>query len=192
MINYIKRNNKKGDQNMNSKKTIQILITIAAILICFPCFATIPKEEMTIGDIYIGQPAQEVFEKYGKPVSQEEIYGNKKLNYIIKNGITESFAVITKETNNKPITGVSLTTNIGLKTKAGIGIGSTKEEITQIYGKPDSCTDPTGSPISIDETDYQGAFELKYKADNNEPYELKITLEGPEHKVTAIGISTTQ
>lgn len=177
---------------MNNKKTIQILVTIAAILICFPCFATIPKEEMTIGDIYIGQPAQEVFEKYGKPVSQEEIYGNKKLNYIIKNGITESFAVITKETNNKPITGVSLTANIGLKTKAGIGIGTTKEEITQIYGKPDSCTDPTGSPISIDETDYQGAFELKYKADNNEPYELKITLEGPEHKVTAIGISTTQ
>lgn len=174
------------------KKAVQTTVIAATLFTCIPCFATIPKEEMTIGDIYIGQPAQEVFEKYGKPVSQEEIYGNKKLNYIIKNGITESFAVITKETNNKPITGVSLTANIGLKTKAGIGIGSTKEEITQIYGKPDTCTDPTGSPISIDKTDYQGAFELKYKADNNEPYELKITLEGPEHKVTAIGISVAQ
>ena len=177
---------------MNIKKTIQTLITITAILICFPCFATIPKEEMTIGDIYIGQPLQEVFQKYGKPVSQEESYNNRKLHYIIKNGIINSFAVIAEETSYKPITGVSLTANIGLKTKAGIGIGSTKEEIKQIYGTPDICTTPTGSPISIDETDYQGVFELKYKADNNEPYELEITLEGPEHKVTAIGIGVAQ
>ena len=175
---------------MNIKKTIQTLITITAILICFPCFATIPKEEMTIGDIYIGQPLQEVFQKYGKPVSQEESYNNRKLHYIIKNGIINSFAVIAEETSYKPITGVSLTANIGLKTKAGIGIGSTKEEIKQIYGTPDICTTPTGSSVSIEET--QGALELKYKANNNEPYELKITLAGPNQEVTAIGISTTQ
>jgi len=174
------------------KKAVQTTVIAATLFTCIPCFATIPKEEMTIGDIYIGQPAQEVFEKYGKPVSQEEMYDNKKLNYIIKNnyGLTNSFAVITKETNYKAITGVSLTANIGLKTKAGIGIGSTKEDVKQIYGTPDICTTPTGSSVSIEET--QGALELKYKADNNEPYELKLTLAGPNQEVTAIGISTTQ
>ena len=172
------------------KKVVQTTVIAATLFTCIPCFATIPKEEMTIGDIYIGQPVQEVFEKYGKPVSQEESYNNRKLYYIIKNGITNSFAVIAKNTDYKPITGVSLTANIGLKTKAGIGIGSTKEDVKQIYGTPDICTTPTGSSVSIEET--QGALELKYKADNNEPYELKLTLAGPNQEVTAIGIGVAQ
>ena len=117
-----------------------------------------------IGPVSFGMSKDEVMEHFGQP---DRVFEGKvtKLNYVPSRGL--SFAVDTELGMNEigcwsdGMLPSRITTFAG-RTKEGIGIGATQEEIVDAYGKPDRTT--TGSRALVENLHYdklQAKFTLK-------------------------------
>ena len=148
---------------MNIKKLVMTVITMLAITTTGTCFA-ISKADFVIGNIYLGQPLNEVIAKYGQPVHQDQSNEYPRY-YFIKEGKSKWFLVDTMPTGDKSVLSVALNGDIKLATKAGIRMGSTGAELKKAYGEPNECLDARNNRISMDDKNYQGPCIVNYEAD---------------------------
>lgn len=158
---------------MNIKRIIMTVITMLAIAATGTCFA-VSKEDFVIGNIYLGQPFNEVIAKYGQPVRQEQSNGYSRY-YFINDGNSKWFLVDTTPAGDKSVLSVGLNGDIKIATKAGIRIGSTGAELKNAYGEPDECLDIKNNRISMDDKNYQHPCIVGYEADG---WSLQFALSG--------------
>ncbi|MBR4907997.1 MAG: DUF4309 domain-containing protein [Acidaminococcaceae bacterium] len=117
---------------MKVKKLLAASLTALAISVSVPCFAQIPSSIMIIGGLYIGQSFSEVISVYGKPVAEREPAGRGMMYTFTKNGASFDVRIC-----NDKVSEVAVNQINGPSTISGIKIGSTPEEVTKTYGKPD-------------------------------------------------------
>ena len=95
--------------------------------------AILQKEDLNIDGICIDQSMSEVFARYGTPNRIEHgIPVGRVCIYNINGG--ELCVSATSAEERGTVTGVSVTGNTGLATKAGIRVGNMLDEVTRIYG----------------------------------------------------------
>ncbi len=146
---------------MNSKKLVMTVITALAIAVTGTCFA-VSKEDFVIGNIYLGQPFNEVIAKYGQPVHQDQATEYSRY-YFVKEGSSKWFLVDTMPDGDKSVLSVAINGDIKIATKAGIKTGSTAAEVKKAYGEPDECLDTMNNRISMDDKNYQGPCIVNYE-----------------------------
>jgi len=129
-----------------------------------------PTEELIIealvgiGPVQFGTPQNQVIEHFGEP---DRIFEGKvtKLNYVASRGLSFAFDA---ELGLQEISCWSegmlpsrITTFAG-KTKEGIGIGATQEEIVAAYGQPDrTSTDAKGVVENLHYDKLSARFSIK-------------------------------
>ena len=115
---------------MNIKKLFLSAMVLAVILETAACFAQISKSDLNIGGIYYGQPLSELVRMLGQPEW-------RKPNFIkFKYGSSNIF-ITPSDTQDTVIQAIFSNGRHDLKTKAGIGYGSTLADIKAAYGEPD-------------------------------------------------------
>ena len=115
---------------MNIKKLFLSAMVLAVILETTACFAQISKSDLNIGGIYYGQPLSELVRMLGQPEW-------RKPNFIkFKYGSSNIF-ITPSDTQDTVIQAIFSNGRHDLKTKAGIGYGSTLADIKAAYGEPD-------------------------------------------------------
>lgn len=117
---------------MKLRKLLASSLTALAITVSVPCFAEIPSSIMIIGGLYIGQSFSEVVSVYGKPVAESEPAGRGRMYTFTKNGTELNVRIVSDKVSEVDVFKVN-----GPSTISGIRIGSTPEEVTKTYGKPD-------------------------------------------------------
>ena len=117
---------------MRLKKLLVSSLTTLVIAVSLPCFAQIPSSIMIIGGLYIGQNFSEVISVYGKPVAEKVPAGRGKMYTFTKNGTEFNVRILNDKVSEVDVFKVN-----GPSTISGIRIGSTPEEVTKTYGKPD-------------------------------------------------------
>lgn len=117
-----------------------------------PCFAQITDSDLSIAGVYYGQNFSEVKAVYGNPVKSRKIIGSGAMEYSFASNGT-CFDVIT-DSKSVTVKGVSVSGNNGLATKAGIKVGTSMNQVIELYGQPDTMREykrEDGSPgISIE------------------------------------------
>ena len=125
---------------MNIRKLI-ISATVATMtLATATCFAMISKSDLYIGGIYYGQPISEVIRIFGQPEWRRS--DSVKFTYSKVNIFITPSAMQTVER------AIFSGGDHDLKTKAGVGRGSTYEDIISAYGEPDKLAKITGLSVT--------------------------------------------
>ena len=119
---------------MNLKKLFVLSLATVFITVSVPCFAQLPKEDMVVGGLYIGQKFSEVMEMYGRPsgIMKETEDPGRVFSFTEENGTEFNVHII-----DDRVAGVELFGKNSLSTKAGIRIGSTVKNVKRAYGNPD-------------------------------------------------------
>ena len=119
---------------MNLKKLFVLSLATIFITVSVPCFAQLPKEDMVVGGLYIGQRFSEVMEMYGRPsgIMKETEDPGRVFSFTEENGTEFNVHII-----DDRVVGVELFGKNSLSTKAGIRIGSTVKNVKRAYGNPD-------------------------------------------------------
>jgi len=119
---------------MDLKKYFVLSLATLLITVSVPCFAQMPKEDMVVGGLYIGQRFSEVMEMYGRPsgIMKETEVPGRMFSFTEENGTEFNVRII-----DDRVAGVELFGKNSLSTKAGIQIGSTVRHVKRAYGKPD-------------------------------------------------------
>lgn len=119
---------------MNLKKLFVLSLATLLITISVPCFAQMPKAEMVVGGLYIGQRFSEVMEMYGRPsgIMKETEDPGRVFSFTEENGTEFNVRII-----DDRVAGLELFGKNSLSTKAGIRIGSTVRNVKRAYGNPD-------------------------------------------------------
>ena len=119
---------------MNLKKLFVLSLATIFITVSVPCFAQLPKEDMVVGGLYIGQKFSEVMEMYGRPsgIMKETEDPGRVFSFTEENGAEFNVHII-----DDRVAGVELFGKNSLSTKAGIRIGSTVKNVKRAYGNPD-------------------------------------------------------
>lgn len=119
---------------MNLKKLFVLSLATIFITVSVPCFAQLPKEDMVVGGLYIGQKFSEVMEMYGRPsgIMKETEDPGRVFSFTEENGTEFNVHII-----DDRVAGVELFGKNSLSTKAGIRIGSTVKNVKRAYGNPD-------------------------------------------------------
>ena len=119
---------------MNLKKLFVLSLATIFITVSVPCFAQLPKEDLVVGGLYIGQKFSEVMEMYGRPsgIMKETEDPGRVFSFTEENGTEFNVHII-----DDRVAGVELFGKNSLSTKAGIRIGSTVKNVKRAYGNPD-------------------------------------------------------
>ena len=172
---------------MKLKKAILTGVTAAMMLATATCFAQIYKDDLNIGGIYYKQPWSEVINRFGQPIKKEEV-PPKGYMYTFQNG-NSTFKV--KPYGTQSVLSVSVDKDGILKTKAGIGIGSSLSDIKAAYGEPDIEGMWYGSRSLIYHTPLEGRIRgcLSFRLDKNDRFVeyfsfIEEYLEGPLDEIS--------
>lgn len=119
------------------KKLISVIALLIAMLTISGTCSALEKEDLNIDGICLDQNISEVFARYGQPAKIEHgIPVGRVCIYNINGG--ELRISVTSTDAAGTINGVKITGNTGMATKAGIRVGSTVEEMMNVYGfKPE-------------------------------------------------------
>ena len=117
---------------MSIRKLIMTVTVAVMTLATATCFAMISKSDLEIGGIYYGQPISEVVRIFGQPEW-------RKPNFIkFRHGSINIF--ITPSGSDTVIQASITGGKHNLKTKAGIGVGATLDDLRAVYGEPDEIS----------------------------------------------------
>lgn len=133
-------------------------LLLGTLMLSGICYAEIKESDLNIGGIYCGMPFEEVLKRFGEPVRAGNFGGMRRKYYIFNHdGAEFAVTLMMYDANGKPVydydgkgnpvvamVGISNGTTFYLKgpgsrmlTAAGIGLGSTYDEVIKAYGKPD-------------------------------------------------------
>lgn len=96
-------------------------------------FAQISKSEINVDGIYCGYPLSEIINRFGQPVDKTD-RPPKGYTYVFRSGNSVFSA---NSMGSGPIFGMHVRQGRDLLTKAGVGIGSSLDEVKAVYGEPD-------------------------------------------------------
>lgn len=121
---------------MGIKKTVLAVVAML-VMMTATCFAQITFDDLKIGGVYVGQPMEEVLEKYGEPV-EITVFAPKGDLYHFKDENGSEIKVARLSPSANYVISISLTGSSRIFTSAGIGLGSKVDDIISVYGTPDS------------------------------------------------------
>ena len=121
---------KDCEMAMGIKKVFMSVLLLGILMLSGICYAEIKESDLNIGGIYCGQPIGDVIAKYGQPVEKRPGAPKGMIYTFISNG--QKIRVSDKG----EVSGVSVSGNGDIATKAGIKVGSTLEDVVKIYGTP--------------------------------------------------------
>ncbi len=152
---------------MSIKKMFFVVVSML-VMLTGTCFAKVTLQDLNIGGVTLEQPLVKVVEKYGKP-TDTQVVPPKGVNFVFifddvvmelhsYNSNLESAVV-----NRITVDGLQ---NRNLIMSSGIGLGSTIDDVLNIYGKPDSIEDTEYCLLSkyylTKKLEYHPAKVIKY------------------------------
>ena len=139
---------------------IKILLLFSLfLLISTTCFASIPKEDLTMGNVSYGDNLVTVESQYGSPQRESLTTKHSLWRGVIREARYGDSFVVTYR-NGNVIFLQSFSERNGIKTSKGLSVGMTKEEAVELYGEPDikltrrwiwESEDHTGLAISFND-----------------------------------------
>ena len=119
------------------RKILMAMLMSLMIMVCGICSAQITEADLNIGGIYYGQSMNEVVAKYGNPVRKVITPpAGHRLVFLVDNSEIE----LRIDKKNSQVFEALITGNSLLKTKAGVYLGASVDNILNVYGTPDSVT----------------------------------------------------
>ena len=162
---------------MNIKKLAVMGIATLAMTISATGFAQISKSDLNIGGIYYGMPLSEMYRKFGQPEW-------RKPNFI-KFTYQSANIFITPSESQKAVIAVSIAGgDHNLKTKSGIGRGSTLEDVKVAYGEPDETSTISVSYFTDLTDGNQYMLNFSITEDSKVLYMFFRKLRKDEHRTT--------
>ena len=160
---------------MRIKKLLMTVVVLVAVMASVSCYAKITKADLNIGGIYYGQSEADVIKKLGEPVRREPTPPAGSAP-VFKYGNAEIMVRFYKS----PVWGVHLISGDGVYTAAGIGIGSSYDDVIKAYGQADIDSVLTHSN--------QQTYLVQYKIPNITPDQDAFLSFGisPDKKVTGM------
>lgn len=175
-------------------KNVREILLLSLFIVSFPglfgCGKKVEEEEVTeeivveplvgIGPVKFGMSKDEIIEHFGQP--DKLMADGKKLNYVASKGLGFEFdselglqKIQCWSTNWPAELPFAVTTFTG-RTKEGIGIGSTREEIISAYGQPDGTGTDANKGV-IEGLDYD---KLRIQFSLWQDKLISMTLEAPK------------
>jgi len=118
---------------MNIKQAATSAITALLVMTSMSAFAQISVSDLNIGGIYYGQPLSDVIRRLGQPEW-------RKPNFIKFRYQTTNVFITPSEAQTTVAAAEFAAPNPNIKTKAGIGRGSTLADVKPAYGEPDEVS----------------------------------------------------
>ena len=138
-----------------------------ALIMSATCYASLPSNDIAIGGIQIGSPIAKVFATYGQPTRTEnqgyKYYYYGKTISVRSNGKTNELVDFIKSTGNN-----------GWNTPAGIHVGSTRKEVVNAYGTPDSAREFKGVMFFTYQNRDNALQSLNFKINNDKVIEMYL------------------
>lgn len=144
---------------MGIRKVFMSALLLGTLMLSGICYAEIKESDLNIGGIYCGMPFEEVLKRFGEPVRAGNFGGMRRKTYIfIHDGAEFAVTLMMYDEKGNPVydydgKGQPVVAMVGIirdgstffikkpgshfLTAAGIGLGSTYDEIINAYGKPD-------------------------------------------------------
>ena len=138
-------------------KKIGFTAVFLALIMSATCYASLPSNEIAIGGIQIGAPIANVFAAYGQPTRTE----NQGYKYYY---FGKTICIRSNGKANELVDYLNSTGNNGWNTPAGIHVGSTRKEVVNAYGTPDSASE------------FKGIMSFAYKNRDNELQSLNFKI----------------
>lgn len=140
------------------KKWLAALVASAAMMMG-SIYASVPNDELVIGGIGYGASAQYVESVYGKPSEMEvkpdqRFYNGQAYEYEYGDSLEIFFL-------DSQVRRIEIDRHNGLKTKAGIEVGSTLADVKAKYGEPDKVRHDKYIYYSQDRSDVGFIFEIE-------------------------------
>lgn len=118
------------------KRILMAVLFMVAMMASITCYAKITVADLNIGGIYYGMPEAEVIEKLGNPIRMERTPPAGSAP-VFKCGNAE---ILVRYNNIRPVWGAYVMSGDGVYTSAGIGVGSTYDDVIKAYGQADVDT----------------------------------------------------
>ena len=166
---------KCGNQTMKMKKYTMMFAFLIAMIVSISCHAQITEADLNIGGIYLGQPMADVIKKFGQPVRRVSTPPAGSAP-VFRCGNSE---IVVK--GRETVRSAHTLSGNDCFTTAGIGIGSTYDEVIKTYGKADSDSFITHPNVT------QHYISYKIPKGNNIFWLLSFEM-FKEKKVTCINI----
>lgn len=116
----------------------QIMLFLVVCLLAFGsiCFASIPKEDLELGNIHYGDDLKDVEATYGEPAMEHSTFRHALWKGVIREArYGDSFLVTYRGSN--VIFLQSFGDNNGIETGKGLAVGMTINDAEEMYGEPD-------------------------------------------------------
>lgn len=119
---------------------VLVMFIVSLLAMSVTCYAEIALEDLNIGGIYYGQSEEDVVEKLGQSVRKEPIPPHGNGDVFKRNGSEISIAFAWKNQTERYVYRIEVKSGNEFITPAGIGIGSTYDDVIKTYGRGDVDT----------------------------------------------------
>lgn len=116
------------------RKFLVAMLMSMMVMVCGVCSAQITEADLNIGGIYYGQSINEIVEKYGDPV-RKVVTPPAGHRFVFL--VDDSEVELRIDSKNGQIFEALITGDSLLKTKAGIYLKDSVDDMLNIYGAPD-------------------------------------------------------
>jgi len=176
---------------MKTEKEILLLsLLMVSLLALVSCAKKVDEDEsrdeiiieplVGIGPVQFGMSKDQIIEHFGQP--DKVMAEGTKLNYVSSKGLGFTvdselgLKMIQRWSDNWPTELPFAVTTFTGRTKEGIGIGATQEEIVAVYGQPDRTGTDSNKGV-IQNLDY---YNLRIKFSIWQDKLISMTLEAPK------------
>lgn len=141
------------------KKKAMLGLSMCSALLMGTASASVPNDELVVGGIEYDASAEYVRSVYGEPTEVEvkpdqEFYNGSAVEY----EYGDSFELFLL---NSQVRRIEIDRHNGIKTKAGIEVGSTLAQVKAAYGEPDKVRHDKYIYYSQDRSDIGFVFEIE-------------------------------
>lgn len=141
------------------KKKVMLGLAMCSALLMGTASASVPNDELVVGGIEYGASAEYVRSVYGEPTEVEvkpdqAFYNGSAVEY----EYGDSFELFLLDSQVRRI---EIDRHNGIKTKAGIEVGSTLAQVKAAYGEPDKVRHDKYIYYSQDRSDIGFVFEIE-------------------------------
>lgn len=149
-------------------KKLALSLAVGSALLMGTASAAVPNDALVVGGIEYGASAEYVRSVYGDPTEvetkpQQEFYNGTAIEY----EYGDSFELFLLDNQVRRI---EVDRHNGIKTKAGIEVGSTLAEVKAAYGEPDKIRHDKYIYYSQDRSDIGFVFEIE----NDKVHEIEM------------------
>lgn len=153
------------------KRILMAVLFAVAMMASITCYAQITVADLNIGGIYLGMSEAEVIEKLGQPIRRIKQAPAGGTAPVFKCGNAE---LVICCNSTAPVESVDLLSGDGVYTAAGIGVGSSYEDVIKTYGQASHdtiLTNPTAPLHTVQyriknlQPDTDGYLEFHFNSD---------------------------